>query len=246
MDNLLGSLRNFGLKEGLSLYFKLKNIRRDHITVSSLPFKVHLRPGSTDKCVFKQIFLKQDLKIQAMDEVQPQTILDLGANIGMSSLYLANKFPEAHILGVEPDAANAEMFRKNLQNYPQVAFWQGAIRGDNMRVAQVDSGRGQSGYEMIVDESGLPAITIGDIIKKYGWKTIDILKMDIEGSEKSVFEGDIDDWLPFVKIMFIELHDRKVPGCSAALFNALKKYNFSHEKSGEYEVLINKDLVKTD
>lgn len=243
MDNLLGSIRNFGWKEGLMLYLKLKNFHSDHITISSLPHKVHLRPGSTDRCVFKQIFLKQDLNIPAMDNLKPQTILDLGANIGMSSLFLANRFSDANILGVEPDVANAEMFMKNLQNYPRVDFRLGAIRGDNMRVAQVDTGRGQSGYEMRTDSAGHPAITIGDIIKINGWSTIDLLKMDIEGSEKSVFEGETESWLPHVKIMFVELHDRKVPGCSTALFNALKKYNFSHEKSGEYEVLINRDLV---
>ncbi len=243
MDNLLGSLRNFGWKEGLMLYLKLKNFQRDHITISTLPHKVHLRPGSTDNCVFKQIFLKQDLNIPVMRIIQQQTILDLGANIGMASLYLTNRFPDADVLGIEPDAANGEMFKKNLNNYLRVEFRLGAIRGDNERVAQVDTGRGQSGYEMKTDNAGLPAITIGDIIQIYGWQSIDIIKMDIEGSEKSVFEGETESWLPHVKIMFVELHDRKVPGCSAALFNALKKYNFSHEKSGEYEVLINKDLM---
>jgi FkbM family methyltransferase len=225
------------------LYLKLKNFQSDHITISTLPHKVHLRPGSTDRCVFKQIFLKQDLNIPAMDDLKPQTILDLGANIGMSSLFLANRFSDANILGVEPDTANAEMFIKNLNNYTRVELKLGAIRGDNKPVAQVDTGRGQSGYQMIADDAGLAAITIGDLVKSYGWKTIDILKMDIEGSEKSVFEGETESWLPHVKIMFVELHDRKVPGCSTALFNVLKKYNFSHEKSGEYEVLINRDLV---
>jgi FkbM family methyltransferase len=243
LDNLLGSLRNFGWKEGLMLYLKLKNFQRDHITISTLPHKVHLRPGSTDNCVFKQIFLKQDLNIPAMGIIQPQTILDLGANIGMASLYLTNRFPDADVLGIEPDAANGEMFMKNLKNYLRVDFRLGAIRGDNERVTQVDTGRGQSGYEMKTDNTGLPGITIGDIMQTCGWQSIDIIKMDIEGSEKSVFEGDTDSWLPFVKIMFVELHDRKVPGCRTALFNALKKYNFSHEKSGEYEVLINKDIV---
>ena len=116
MDNLLGSLRNFGGIEGLKLYLKLKNFQRDHITISSLPHKVHLRPGSTDNCVFKQIFLKQDLNISALKNYQPTTILDLGAKIGMCSLFMTNKFPDATILGVEPNDANAEMFIKNLKN----------------------------------------------------------------------------------------------------------------------------------
>ncbi len=40
------------------------------------------------------------------------------------------------------------------------------------------------------------AITIDDIMGQFGMTAIDILKIDIEGAEKDVFEGDVDSWLP--------------------------------------------------
>ncbi len=201
MDNLIGSLKNYGLVEGLSLYLKLKNFKIDSIETSKLPHKVHLRPGSTDNCVFKQIFLKQDFNIPVL--IQPDTILDLGANIGMSSLYFAERFKSAKIVGVEPDEDNGRMFKKNLLNYPNVSFELAAIRGDNRKVEIKDYGKGASGYVVEENVDGLPAVTVSDIMKKYGWKRIDLLKMDIEGSEKSVFEGDISGWLPMVKVLFV-------------------------------------------
>jgi FkbM family methyltransferase len=239
MDNLIGSIRNFGVLEGLTLYFKLKNFQRSQIETSTLEHPVHLRPGSTDNCVFKQIFLKQDLNIPALEDIEPKRILDLGANIGMSSLYLKNRFPDAEIVGVEPDSSNGEMYRKNLRHYPDVSLLETAVRGSNQKVSKVDNGRGESGYEMKIDDEGCAAVTIPGIMEQYGWNSIDLVKIDIEGSEKSVFEGEVEKWLPKTKVLFVELHEMKAPGCTAAMHKALEPYDFLHQKSGEYEVLIN-------
>lgn len=245
MSSFLGSIRNYGLVEGLSLYLKLKNFQIDSITTSKLPYKVHLRPGSTDNCVFKQIFLQQDLNIPILDEIQVETVIDLGANIGLSSLYLANKFPDAKIIGVEPDESNGKMFKMNLNHYPNVDFILGAVRGDHENLEINDYGMGATGYEtkptMSVD--GMPSITVSDIMKKYHWDKIDVLKMDIEGSEKSVFERNYKEWLPKTKVLFIELHERKSPGCTDTLKKAISNYNFNWKSSEEYEVLINRDLI---
>lgn len=243
MDNFFGSLKNYGLVEGLSVYLKMKNRQRDKIIVPKLRTEVHLRPHSTDRCVFKQIFLKQDLNIPVFDRIKVETAIDLGANIGISSLYLANKFPDAKIVGVEPDAANSEMFKKNLEQYPNVDFLLGAVRGDQQKVKLVDVGKGESGYMAMESEDGLLALTIGEIMAKYDWDQVDFIKMDIEGSEKSVFEQNYEAWLPKTKVLMVELHEQKAPGCSKALDDALAHYNFKRSKSGEYEVLINLDLI---
>ena len=59
-------------------------------------------------------------------------------------------------------------------------------------------------------------------MEMYGIEKIDVLKIDIEGSEKEVFELGAETWLPKVKTMVLELHDRVKKGCTAALVNALK------------------------
>lgn len=243
MKHLVGSIKEYGLLEGLSIYLRLKNFQLDHIQVSNLNKPVHFRPGSTDICVFKQMFLGGDLGVSVLDSFYPATIMDLGANIGMASLYLINKFPNARIIAVEPDEDNARMFELNLKGHPNVELILGAVRGDHKNVKIVDSGRGASGYEIEEDELGKPAVTISDIREKNNWEYIDVLKMDIEGSEKSVFEGNFDSWLPKTKILFVELHERKIPGCEDALNEAISNYNFKRAKTGEYELLINQNLI---
>ena len=135
------------------------------------------------------------------------------------------------------------MFNKNLSHFPNVDLILGAVRGDNKNVEIMDYGKGESGYVTEENVNGFAAITIGDILSNYKWDMVDVIKMDIEGSEKSVFETNSEIWLPKTKILFVELHERKAPGCTKIFNDAVSNFNFKRSKSGEYEVLVNLDLL---
>jgi Methyltransferase FkbM domain len=79
-------------------------------------------------------------------------------------------------------------------------------------------------------------------MKERNWDTIDILKLDIEGAEKKVFESGYEQWLPKVKVLIVELHDRMRSGCSETVFKAVSQYSFSNEIRGENHIFFNKDL----
>jgi hypothetical protein len=70
------------------------------------------------------------------------------------------------------------------------------------------------------------SVAISDLQEKFHFSEIDILKIDIEGAEKEVFEKNYESWLPKVKILFIETHDRMKPNCSYTVMNTLNKFNF--------------------
>ena len=72
----------------------------------------------------------------------------------------------------------------------------------------------------------IESTTIDEIIETYKFKTVDILKIDIEGAEKELFEKNYENWLPKVKIIMVETHDRMVPRSAFTVMNALDKYNF--------------------
>ena len=58
-------------------------------------------------------------------------------------------------------------------------------------------------------------------MRQFELSEIDILKIDIEGAEKEIFESGNLDWLSKIKILVIETHDITKPGCARAFFNAL-------------------------
>ncbi|MBW3545240.1 MAG: FkbM family methyltransferase, partial [Bacteroidetes bacterium] len=89
----------------------------------------------------------------------------------------------------------------------------------------------------------LDAITLDELLTRYGQQYIDILKIDIEGAEKELFSTNYQTWLPRTKVIVIELHDRMRRGCSKAFFKALINYDFRVQLKGENLVCINDALI---
>ena len=76
-------------------------------------------------------------------------------------------------------------------------------------------------------------------MQQFNMPHIDVLKLDIEGSEKEVFEENFEKWLPLTKVLIIELHDEMKKGCSRAVFNAMNKFDFSFDTKGENIIFTN-------
>ena len=76
------------------------------------------------------------------------------------------------------------------------------------------------------DKYDIESITLDEIIETKKWDTIDILKIDIEGAEKQLFESNYENWLPKTKVIMIETHDRMLPKCSYKVMKTINDYNF--------------------
>ena len=72
---------------------------------------VHVRVPSTDLRVYDQVVLRQEYDLPARRE--PSFIVDAGANIGLASVFFANRYPNARILSLEPEKGNYEMLVRN-------------------------------------------------------------------------------------------------------------------------------------
>src|SRR5271169_1281292 len=63
--------------------------------------------------LFEEIFLTGDYFFSTT--TSSPNILDCGSNIGMSILYFKNLYPDARILGFEPDPDTFGMLRRNVE-----------------------------------------------------------------------------------------------------------------------------------
>ncbi len=196
---------------------------------------IYMRRGNSDFPIFQDVLVDDCYNIDF--GFTPKTILDCGANIGMGTIYFANRFPEAKIVAVEPETSNFEMLKMNTQHYSNVCLYCNGIWNKSASLKVEDKGYGDWGFmvsEVPDGTSGsIKAISIPDIMREQGIDTIDVLKLDIEGSEKELFESGYENWLPFVKVIIIELHDRMREGASKSFFSALTKYSFSLSHKGE-------------
>ncbi len=235
-------IRLFGWKDGLSFYRRSKSGRLGEINASAWKTSFRLRPGSTDFDTYEHVFaLKQyDIPI----DFQPRLIIDGGANIGMSAIYFALKFPTAKIISLEVSPENFELLKYNTRDFPMVKPVCKGLWNESGHLKIIDEGAGANAFMVErVDEPGkntIPAISIGDIMKEEGADWIDIVKLDIEGAEKMLFENNFELWLPRTRLVIVELHDRMQPGSSRSVFNAITKYDFICETKWENLVFWNR------
>jgi FkbM family methyltransferase len=167
----------------------------------------------------------------------PRTIVDVGANVGYASLRFVQAFPGAKIIAIEPARQNHGLLKKNCSPYPDISLEFCALWPKSGSLRILDSNAGHNAYQVVEDPQGdIPAMAMGDILARYKIDSIDLLKIDIEGSEKILFEDtSTAEWLPKVRALLIETHDRMVPGCSDSVARAMRGLGVFKGHVNEYE-----------
>jgi FkbM family methyltransferase len=208
-------------KSSTKIQFK-KIVHKDY------KYPIMVRNGTTDIYVYNEIILQEEYKFETKTE--PKIIIDAGANIGLITVYFANKYPNATIVAIEPEESNYEMLVKNTKNYSNVKTIKAALFDKIGKIDLLDVGCGNIGfmtemnnnYQQIKINSinkinVVDSITINKILEDYDLSEIDILKMDIEGAEKEVF-SNASEWICKVKSIIIELHERIKTGCNRTFY----------------------------
>ncbi|KFO68032.1 hypothetical protein ER57_06875 [Smithella sp. SCADC] len=236
-------INKLGLIDGFKLYSAVKKQKEACLQLSALKHKVWFRGIYSDYAIFEQIFIEQQYRLTL--DINATTIFDLGANVGYASVFFAHKYPSAKIFALEPETNNHAVAQKNTANYPNITLVKGAVWNSSEYINLLDKGFGEAAY-MVEKGSGNNVVrgyTIDEIRKLMNITTIDILKIDIEGAEKEIFETNFENWITNTKVIIVETHDRYKKGTSKAIFNTIGKYDFSLELSGENLVLVNNNLV---
>lgn len=167
---------------------------------------VYCRTPGSDINVFSDTFRAQ-YHLPPRDLRHVRKILDLGSNIGLTMAHFACLFPGANILGIELDAENVEICRRNIAPYSGRcriiwgAAWNepgeltyGGEEGWGFRVTPGQaSARVVNAYTMqaLIDELGAP---------------VDYIKMDVEGAERELLK-EPEAWINSIRCMKVEVHE---------------------------------------
>ena len=84
-------------------------------------------------------------------------------------------------------------------------------------------------------------MTVDKLMEQYSCDYIDILKMDIEGAEKEVFETS-GSWIDRVRTIIVESHDRLKTRCSRSIYSATKDFELEWCK-GETTFFVRKEYA---
>jgi FkbM family methyltransferase len=151
---------------------------------------------------FDEIFIEEVYKQSLRD--QPY-IIDCGANIGLSIIYMKHHHPNAEILAFEPDEKNFILLNKNMKSfgYSSITLRNEAVWTKNTTLRFSNEGLMSSTIARghVPQTRQIKATRLKDFLNR----EIDFLKIDIEGAEFDVL-NDINDRLHFVRNMFVEYH----------------------------------------
>ena len=160
------------------------------------PVSIRLRePGRvwlndwSELVVVNEVWLRRHYHVPPLP-ADAKLIVDLGANIGMTALFLARLFPHARVVAYEADPCVLKLARRNATTHPDIIFRHAAVcADDNAQVLFRTLGESWAGtlYPQARRSGGairVPGVSLDAIIDEFG--PIDVLKIDIEGAETDV------------------------------------------------------------
>jgi FkbM family methyltransferase len=141
----------------------------------------------------------------------PRVIVDVGANIGIVTLYFALSNPGARILALEPSSESFHCLQANTAPFPNVTALNVGLcdrdcqaelhRGSNCVTDSVIAHHFSTPRKEVVTLRRASAL-LSEVL---GEGPVSILKVDTEGCEVPILE-DLAGWLPRIDCLYYEYH----------------------------------------
>jgi FkbM family methyltransferase len=174
--------------------------------------------------------------------------IDIGANIGYFSLLAAKHQPTAKIFSFEPVSSLFKQFEENISinGFKNIIAVNAAVgeRNDEREIyISGDDNKGMSSFEKPENYSGktetVKVVEFDDWVNKSGFYKIDLIKIDVEGSELFALKGMSETFKNFKPLIIIEINPqtfRHFNFTGTDILNYLNGFGFSSfliSKAGE-------------
>lgn len=174
------------------------------------------------------------------------TIFDFGANIGLFTLKFASELSNVKFVSVEPERKNFMLLKKNTSHLSNVycvmeGVWyrKALCKVFPARTIVYPSNTPSEGGFYIgeceeKDAGSVRAYPIAYFINKYKSNKY-VIKMDVEGAEKEIFEKGNLEWINNCVQLIIETHSRHVNDktLDTKIINIMEGFSFAHYIQGE-------------
>lgn len=205
---------------------------------------LYYRSCTSDVLLVESIFVVTKEYDIPLDSEKFDAILDLGANIGLFSILYAERFKGKRIIAIEPEQENYQMLQKNTKAYQDSLITvQSGIWWRPANLELID--RGDSWSFMVKEASQnvwggnktsitMPGIDIDSLCERFHIAGNLLVKMDIEGTEKEIFEHIRDTkWLDRTAYLIMEIHDDDGTELYKNICGEMKKRGYWMSENGE-------------
>jgi len=180
-------------------------------------FKIYLAPLTGELGTCYEIFLKQ--MYTANPEFVPrngEVIFDIGANIGLYTLFIGRYLKNGKIFSFEPNPLAFKKLKKNIEenSIRNVFLFQSAVGGKVEKKILREYSTSTTISRITDSQTNnlkghwVEVITLDSIIEKHKIPTINILKIDVEGYEDEVLRG-VEKYFDRIQRIVVECHGEK-------------------------------------
>jgi FkbM family methyltransferase len=214
--------------------------------------RIYLRPFSSDFMVYNQVLIQKNYLpvitiYNQIFKTKPVNFIDLGANIGLASIFFANHYSDLNIIAIEPFKENVEMAEINMKanKLKDYKIIHGGVWNSNIRLSLNRNFRDgkEWGISLIENSAGeIEGFLLEQLLKDL-ILPIDFLKIDIEGAEARLFEDYhyAAGFLKKVKCLAMEIHDEF--NCRNTIYARLKENDFIYYDILDLTIAVNRKYI---
>ncbi|MEJ8842209.1 FkbM family methyltransferase [Lacibacter sp. H375] len=239
------------IEHGVSFVNCSNDLVKASLTINQQHTTVFLRKHSSDLQVFESVIQHGEYKIVTEKVKNCNIIVDAGGNIGLTTVYLHAYYPNARFVIIEPDKNNFSLLQKNLEhnNIGNVKLFNKALWVSNEKLMISHSFRDGKEWSLTVEKANgapqngndfLEGISLKEICATSSIEMIDLLKIDIEGAERFLYQSD--DFLQAIehcsRNLVIEIHDEF--NIREMINHTMRNIGFSATEAGDITLFVRK------
>lgn len=201
-----------------------------------------------------ELWFEDEYRVKRVPVPSGCVVVDAGANVGLFSIQIARRAPAARVIAIEPEQQCFECLQANLR----------AFSLTNVEVHRLGLGRHTGFAEIekaarsldnrLVNFAAKPKgsdsvaiVSMDDLFDRLVLNEVELLKMDIEGSEYDVFSNVHTETLTKIKTLVAEFHDNIRDGTLKVIRDRLSETHnieiLSHKPAGNGVVMARRRLA---
>jgi FkbM family methyltransferase len=157
-----------------------------------------------DLFIYQEIF-EWNSYMCSDDELNDATIIDLGANVGMFSVY-ASLHGAKVIYAFEPNKVNFKKLVDFTKDFPNIICINKAVHKPGMKKVFSEGEKGTSTVKEGYDENSVDCVTLEEVLDEVKGEKL-ILKIDVEGAEYDILYNCPTEKMSRFETIYAEFHD---------------------------------------
>ena len=214
----------------IGVYFK--TIKEKNVILETKNnIKIKIRTNSTDIMQLGTVWLIEDYEVSGFNINNEDVIIDIGAHIGLFSLFASQYCKNGKIFSYEPIEKNYNILKENIEvnKIENIISFNSAVskQTNKLKIFINSDDSAHSIFESEKNFIEVDSTTIKSIFDKNKIENCNLLKFDCEGAEYQIIESIPKEYFFKIEKMIIEYHlANEKPEMYKKLIENLKNNSF--------------------